>query len=391
MTPDPRSPIFIRHDIPSDASRNVQSFANTFNELKTLADKNRWPGITSQNLVLEYSTYDNNVWFIITFRDKNDHSHTLTITLQQEVEALSGIALCSIEYLFSADNFKEGVLTVRSFAEDLMLELWRWSIDAELCRNDWGLRYSCWANEIDSVIDVILTRIINRIKPMEWFYEDKPVWKFYKIYYRLQHWVKDVREKAAEGRWNGLQPENIKLNRDKSSTHITITYQEDGIYEMIFQLGLQENDFDEEATGKWFQCEYHFNLLSSDQEVRSYYLKEEKELCSLASEILNLLSYKYLFAYHEDRQGLTMVVENDWALEKFYWMLDIMMPIIRKHKAPDPLITSSIIDQTKYLEEKLGTSMEIVRDEKSLYIFNFGHFLDAQDPYIIDESGDYPF
>ena len=68
-----------------------------------------------------------------------------------------------------------------------------------------------------------------------------------------------------------------------------------------------------------------------------------------------------------------------------------MMPIIRKHKAPDPLITSSIIDQTKYLEEKLGTSMEIVRDEKSLYIFNFGHFLDAQDPYIIDESGDYPF
>ena len=80
----------------------------------------------------------------------------------------------------------------------------------------------------------LVSAIFSSIKPLEWFYSDETIWKFYSIHSHLLHILPDIQLEAESGRWRYVNPENFTIIRDKSQAYIVLTYQEAGIYDMIF-------------------------------------------------------------------------------------------------------------------------------------------------------------
>ena len=171
MTRNLKSQIFILHELPDTATEEDRDFVSSFNWLRDAAADNRWHGLNADNFLLEYYTYDKSLSFKCSFRDKNAHTHTITVSLLKETIAIYGEPRCHFEYLFTADNFKVGVCSVRSFAEELMEKLWYFDIDSELCRCDWGLMFDSWSSSVPEIMDNFISTIFKNIKPMDWFYE----------------------------------------------------------------------------------------------------------------------------------------------------------------------------------------------------------------------------
>lgn len=56
MTPDPSSPIFIKHEVPEHASNEAKVLAKVFSFIKKEARENKWHGIKEEDISLEYNT-----------------------------------------------------------------------------------------------------------------------------------------------------------------------------------------------------------------------------------------------------------------------------------------------------------------------------------------------
>lgn len=371
MTPDPKSPIFIRHDLPENASKTAHILFEAYKEITNLASSEEWVGVTPQNFTFEYSTYYGHAEILFNFIDKNDHCHKITVGYYGDDVSTS----CWFTYLFKAENFDENACFVQSFAECLMVQLWEFGIDADLCECDWGLEFMSSTDSVVHNMGILINTITSSIKPMEWFYSDEPIWKFDKIHSHLKQLLPQLKHEAETGRWRGVKPENFTIQRDKTQAFIVLTYQDEGLYEMTFKVGFGKNGFDPDASGKWFTCEYRFNNTSSNSEIRKYYLKEQQDFCKLASTILDWTAYRYLFAYDSDDTALTLLVERKWAFLKYCYMLDVMLPLLFNHKASKPLVTKNILDQKTILETQLNTTMEIAEEAEPAPIFNNGHFL----------------
>lgn len=114
MTPDPKSPQFIRHDIPEDAPMYLVDFyEDHFLFLQEIARQCEWDGITPDNFVFEYSTYDGSAEIIFNYIDKNEHSHRVTVGYYGDDVSHT----CWFKYRFTAENFKEDTRFVQSYAE----------------------------------------------------------------------------------------------------------------------------------------------------------------------------------------------------------------------------------------------------------------------------------
>lgn len=225
---------------------------------------------------------------------------------------------------------------------------------------------------------------------MEWFYSDEEIWRCYKVYYRLKQLLPKLKEEATKGRWPNVKPENFLLERDKKQAFIALRYSDERIYNLVFQLCMQDNGFDKDMSGKWFECIYDYTCVSSEPEVEKYYTREQIQICEIASTILDMISYKMLFFYGEENKHFGIIVDKDWAFEKYYQMLDIMLPLFYKHQPADPFITNDMLEQKKKLEKLLKSPMEIVENEESDYIFRHGHYVEVpEDPNITFE--DCPF
>lgn len=380
MTPNPKDYRFIRHDVPKGASENVVNLYDEYQTILEIEKQVGWPGVKSENFVFEYNTYDKNAEILFNFIDKNKHTHKITVSFHGDSKS----STCWFSYLFKADNFDEKVVSVQSFAEYLMVHLWNYGIDANLCDCDWGLEFTSSVDAITKNMENLVSAIVSSIKPLEWFYSDETIWKFYSIHSHLLHILPDIQREAESGRWRYVKPENFTIIRDKSQAYIVLTYQEAGIYDMIFKVGFDENSFDPDVTGEWFTCEYNFKIYSSNQEVRDYYLTEQKECCKLASTILDIISYNALFAYDRENTALTLLVKREWALQKYCQMLDVVLPVLFKHEASKPLVTKEFIAKKEQLEAAFNTKMDIVEDSDSKYIFDNGEFRSkSEDPNTI--------
>jgi len=335
MTPNPKDPRFILHDVPNGASENVVHLFEEYQTLKWLAQQENWSGVKAENVIFEYSTYDSTAEILIKFYDKNTHSHNIKVAFYGDDISTT----CWVSYLFKADNFFEKHLSVQSFAEYLMIQLWDYGIDADLCDCDWGLEFTSSVDTIAQNVNILINAIVSSIKPIEWFYSDETIWKFYPIHSHLLRILPEIKNEAESGRWKKVKPENFAILRDKSQAYIVLTYQEAGIYDMTFKVGFDENGFDPDVSGEWFSCEYNFKIHSSNQEVSDYYLNEQKACCKLASTILDIISYNSLFAYDQEDTALTLLVKREWALQKYCQMLDVVLPILFKHEASKSLIT----------------------------------------------------
>lgn len=375
MTPNPKDPRFIIHDVPAYASVHLRKFYAEFLKIEENAKNAKWPGITNDHFTFEYSTYDQSAEIIFKYIDRNEHTHKITVSLFQD----SVSAVCWFTYLLEAHNFAPTAIAVQSYAECLMLKLWDLGIDAELCKCDWGLEFSSDIDSIFENMDKVVSSIITSIKPMEWFYSDEEIWRCYKVYYRLKQFLPKLKEEAAKGRWPDVRPENFLLERDKNQAYITLRYSDERIYNLAFRLGMQDDGFDQDMSGKWFECIYDYTCVSSDPDVEEYYNKEQMQICEIASNILDMISYKMLFFYGEENKHFGIIVEKDWAVEKFCQMLDIMLPLFYKHQTAEFLITNDMLEQKKKLENLLQSPMEFVENKEPDYIFRHGHYIEKQD------------
>lgn len=265
-----------------------------------------------------------------------------------------------------------------------MVQLWDFGIDANLCKCDWGLEFTTSMDSIAFNMDILVNIIVTSIKPMEWFYSKESVWKFYRIHYHLLQILPLIKKEAEFGRWKNVNADNFTVLRDKTQAYIALTYQEAGVFDMTFKVGFDENSFDPDVSGEWFSCEYDFNIRTQDDEIKDYYLSEQKEFCKTASVILDWTSFNSLFAYDENLTALTLLVSRKWAFQKYCLMLDIMIPLLFRHETTNPLVTKDMLEQKAKLESMLNTEMEFIEDKDDKYIFAKGNFLsEPEDPNTI--------
>ena len=220
MTPNPKDSRFIRHDVPKGASKNVVHLYDEYQTILEIEKQVGWPGVKSENFVFEYNTYDKNAEILFNFIDKNKHTHKIIVSFHGDSKS----STCWFSYLFKADNFDEKVVSVQSFAEYLMVHLWNYGIDANLCDCDWGLEFTSSVDAITKNMEKLVSAIVSSIKPLEWFYSDETIWKFYSIHSHLLHILPDIQREAESGRWRNVKPENFTIIRDKSQAYIVLTY-----------------------------------------------------------------------------------------------------------------------------------------------------------------------
>lgn len=314
---------------------------------------------------------NNNAEILFCFIDRNNHSHKVTVSFYGDDVSTT----CWFSYLFSADNFDENTISVQSFAECLMVQLWDLGIDANLCKCDWGLEFTSSIDSIALNMDILANIIVSSIKPMEWFYSKESIWKFYKVHYHLLQILPLIQKEAESGRWKNVKADNFTILRDKSQAYIVLAYQEAGVYDMTFKVGFNDNGFDPDVSSEWFTCEYDFNIRTQEDDIKDYYLSEQKEFCKTASVILDWTSYNSFFAYDDDLTALTLFVSQKWAFQKYCLMLDVMIPLLLKYEVSKPLMTKNVLVQKAKLESLLHTEMEIVEDSDSKHIFDKGEFI----------------
>lgn len=393
MTPDPKSAQFITSELPIDASAEMRCFEDNLYTLRKLVGNLKIARFSENNLCLEYNTYDHSLGIKFEYIDFNDHRHIVTATLAYYThEGALRKYVCDYLYQFQGNNFDEEKLSVNSYAEDLMLKMWDNGIDAELCDYGRGLSFS---STVDKVTDVMLKSIeliVNNIKPMSWFYEKIPGWRFLNIYHQLNKILPLLKQEAADERWLGVKPTNFLICRDAHQANIKLIYTEEGLYEMVLSIGMEENGFDPDLTGEWLKCEYCFNIFSNDEEVKSYLESEHSEFFGVTSRIMEWINYKSLFACGEEKDtDFVIVLGKEWAYRKFCLLLDIMMPIRYRYIANKAFVSKEMLAQKEKIERMLGTEMEVVEDEDSRRVFNHGHFLEDQEPVHISYLGDCPF
>lgn len=191
MTPNPDSPKFIRHEIPDNASVRALRLREDYNLLRANMEACVWHHITSDCLRLYYNTNDGRVRITVGFTDKNKHSHTFSI-LSYRGKRLQ----CEYEFEGGVDA---PVVSFRSYAEWLMLQLWQYEIDAELCKCDRGLVISADLDTAYDVMSKMLDIVTNNIKPIDWFLSKEPVWQFYRTYYDLCKMLPLLQAEASRG------------------------------------------------------------------------------------------------------------------------------------------------------------------------------------------------
>lgn len=122
MTPNPDSSEFIRHEIPECESQTALRLKDVYNMLKADVDDCVWKPITQDDICLEYNTYLGSIRIKTGFIDRNNHIHTFSIDYNH-----FGKITCN--YLFEG-SVNANVISFRSYAEWLMVQLWKYDVDS---------------------------------------------------------------------------------------------------------------------------------------------------------------------------------------------------------------------------------------------------------------------
>ena len=377
MTPNPDSPKFIRHEIPDDTSIEALKLRDAYRLLEANVTAGIWHYITQECLGLEYNTYDGHVCIMVSFTDSNNHTHSFSIKYHE-----AGTVYC--EYLFEG-GVDAPVASFRSYAEWLMLQLWQYDIDAELCHCDRGLEINTEADHVYDVLSKMLDIVTNNIKPIDWFLADEPVWQFYQTYHDLCKMLPLLREEAAKGRWKDVRPENFRLIRNADCALICLDYTDDCNYVMQFRVGMTKDGFAAEATDKFMDMSYKFDNFAVADDARTYFGKQNLEFSQIANAILDIpFGWKALLFHSEE--GFYISTYREYAFQKYCLMLDFMIPLKDQYEATDKYIAPEILEKKKELEEALSTDFEISDGHEPDLIFSHGHFVEA--PVAEDSTDD---
>lgn len=380
MIPNPDSSEFIRHEIPDCASKIVLRLRYFYDLLKANINASVWKSITLDDICMEYNTYLGSVCIKAGFIDKNNHTHSFSIDYNQ-----FGKITCN--YLFEG-SVNANVISFRSYAEWLMLQLWKYDIDSELCHCDRGLTV---ASSIECAYDVMakmMDIVTNNIKPIEWFLSEEPIWQFYKTHQDLCKMLPRLQKEAANERWKNVKPENFRLIKNADYAFICLDYTDDINYTMRFRVGMDKNGFAANRTDKFLDMSYEFVNQAPDEKTREYYECENLEFSKLANYILDIpFGWKALLFHQED--GVYINTYQEYAFQKYCLLLDFMLPFKDQYEATEMYISPELLDQKRQLETALSTELEISEDEDTKHIFAHGYFIeDSKEEETFDQ---FPF
>lgn len=379
MTPNPNSPIFIKHEVPEFACDNSKKLSQYFFLLRGEILKSRWNGISETDISITYNTYDGCTEIEIVYRDKNNHTHHFIMQLMPDNGFGDGTDAFGLAYLFEG-VFEENAISVRSFAEYLSIHLQYEGLEPTLIKCDKGLSISSSVkyayNDMCKLIDIT----IANTKPLVWFYTKEPNIKFFEeAGYYLAGVKSRLQLECSKGRWNKVAPEYFKLEiyKEEKEAALFVTYIVDDVWELSLSANVA-------------QCDGYFDLFCTFRCFPNMNLSEEiKRL--LYRSFANFLSTLKI------AKGSTYIGCEDWkehsiSIQYFYIedtfdifcrMLDEIVPAIQNNTFQLPLQTINLTGEIEAIKEQmeaaLNTTFEVVTEEEQINKkFKRGYFMNSQ-------------
>lgn len=390
MTPNPNSSEFIKNEVPKSAPDSFKEFARNLTRLQADAAAGIWPKVNPDNFSVEYNTYTESVSIVFRFTDDNQDEHMLRVDLHTIMQHGTPVAdKCRWTYFHDMWKSDKGASVINSFPEYYMLELWKIGFDAELGSLSEDLTFKTDSNCVYEQMSQCVSTLLSSLKPLSWYTEYYEGWRFSRIYETLKHLVEEIRQEAADGRWEDVKPENFYFIRDEGQAFLVLCFTDSSNYSMTFKLGSDEgimNTFEEAIA-----CVYEFKCFSSDNQIKRYYEEEQERLYNNMSTILHAISYKSLFVFDENQKRFEVLMDSSWAVRKYCLMLDVCIPLKNVHEAESQLITKGMLTQKETLENILGTKMDIVEPTEPDYTFTHGLYVDPDDALEVQSSDDCPF
>lgn len=367
MTPNPNSPIFIKHEVPDYACNNSKMLSQYFFLLRGEIRKNRWNGILENDISLTYNTYDGCTEVEIVFRDKNNHAHHFTMQLVPD----NGFGDTDEDrfrllYLFEG-KFDENALSIRSFAKYLSIYLEFEGFEPTLIKCDKGLsiplpvKYAY--EEICKLIDITQ----SHIKPLVWFYTNEPNIKSFEVMcYYLTGVKSRLQIECCNGRWNKVDPECFKLEiyNEEKEVALQVAYIVDDVWELSLSANAAQYEgyFDLSCT---FNCYPETNL---SDEVK-------KMLDGLFADFLSSLKIAKGNRYIGcgDRRNHSISIQYfhiEDTFDLFCKMLDEIVPALQNFTFRLPLqpinLTGEIEAIKEQMESALNTTLEVITEEEQI-------------------------
>ena len=364
MTLNPESQQFIRHELPAPSEKHIQICHDVYNLLSVSIKDHVWPGLSSNDLTVEYNDYTGRITISVHFADQDNHNHWFSCEYTHE----EGFAC---EYRFDPTFSDEACLY--AYVEWLMTELLNSGYNPISNDCDTGL----WilANDKDpyDIIQKMLDIVTNNIKLIDWFLETTPCWKYEETYNTLVEILPMIQDEAHTNRWENVDSDNFIIEKDKDKALIVLEYTDDINFAMKFCIGLYDGIFREVRSDAYIYMFYEFKSLSGSEEVKSYYQKQNLEFLKHVNALLEAPFYWKSLLFHGDDNFYIRTFRYR-AFQKFCLMLDCVLPLKDLFRADEPLITSEMMRTKEKLENALPFHLEITPDDDSLKVFSKGHF-----------------
>ena len=235
MTPNPDSPIFIKHEVPDYACKNSEKLSKYFFKLREEILKHRWNGISENDISLTYNTYDGCTEVEIVFRDKNNHVHHFKMQLLPD-NGFGATHEDSFRLLYLFDGkFDENALSIRSFASYLAVYLEYDGFEPTLMKCGNGLDVPITIKYAYDGICTLIDITQSKIKPLVWFYTKEPhITTFDEMCYYLDGVKSKLQLECCNGRWNKVYTEhfNLRIYKEEKEASLQIIYIVEDVWEL---------------------------------------------------------------------------------------------------------------------------------------------------------------
>lgn len=366
MTPNPNSPIFIRHEVPEDACDNSKKLSQLFLLLREQIANNKWDGITKNDIDFTYNTYDGTTQVNIIFCDDNKHLHYFSMQLIPDNGFGDNNDSFRLIYKFEG-CFDENALSIRSFAEYLSVYLQYEGFDSELFDGDKAISISYSFNYAYEGLCKFIDTTLSHLKPLEWFYsKELKINTFEDASIYLEGVMSRLRLEAANNRWEGVKPECFKLVKfvAERETSLRLVYIVKDVWELHLSVDFADCGGYIDMFGT-FICYPNINLPT--------FIKSQ--LNALFANFLSTLkvSQGNTFIGCGNIRDSSISIQYfyiDDTLEIFCKMLDEIVPAIQKYEfqlaLPSHTLTEKIRAIKKQLEAKLHAIFEVITEEQTI-------------------------
>ena len=367
MTPNPNSPIFIKHEVPNYACNNSKKLSQYFFLLRGEIMKNRWNGISEADISLTYNTYDGCTEVEIVFRDKNNHAHRFTMQLVPDnVFGDTDEDRFRLLYLFEG-KFDENAISIRSFAAYLAIPLEYKGFEPTLMKCDKGLDIPYSVEYAYDGICNLIDITQSNIKPLVWFYTKEPsINSFESVCYYLAGVKSKLQLECCNGRWNKVDPECFKLEiyKEEKEVALQVAYIVNNVWELSLSANAAQYEgcFDLSCT---FNCYPAANL---SNEVK-------RKLDGLFADFLHSLKIANGNTYIGcgDRRNHSISIQYfhiEDTFDLFCKMLDEIVPALQNFTFRLPLQPINLTGEIEAIQEQMeaafNTTFEVVTDEEQI-------------------------